>query len=176
MKPCLLIDRDGTMGGDYYVKYPQDYYPYEGTREAFRLLREAGFPLMIITNQSCIARGLDGGYDFAAEFRDIGADDWFICPHDTPDHCHCRKPETGLLELARDKHGLDLTKCYMIGDRWTDMVAGGRMGTHLILVKTGRGMESLGCDREKWLPYQADYVAENLLDAAQWLIGVHQAE
>ena len=170
MKPYLFIDRDGTMGGEYYLKYPQDYTPYEGTREAFAILKKAGFPLMIVTNQSCIARGLDGGYDFAAEFRDIGADDWFICPHDTQDHCRCRKPETGLLEDARDKYHLDLCQCYMIGDRWTDMVAGGKMGMKLILVRTGRGCEALGPDRSKWREYQPEYVAQTLRRAADWLI------
>jgi HAD superfamily hydrolase (TIGR01662 family) len=59
----VFIDRDGTMGGPYYVKYPTDYYPYEGTPEAFQLLKENGYPAVIITNQSCIARGLDGGCD-----------------------------------------------------------------------------------------------------------------
>lgn len=54
----VFIDRDGTMGGPYYVKYPTDYYPYEGTPEAFQLLKENGYPAVIITNQSCIARGL----------------------------------------------------------------------------------------------------------------------
>lgn len=170
MKPAILIDRDGTMGGTYYVKYPTDYSPYPGTREAFSLWREHGFPTLIITNQSCIARGLDGGYDFAAEFTDIGATDWFICPHDTPDHCHCRKPETGLIEQARDKYDLELSRCYMVGDRWSDMAAGGKMGMKLILVKTGRGFESLGVDREKWADYEAEYVAEDLLDAARYII------
>lgn len=169
-KPYIMIDRDGTMGGDYYVKYPTDYYPYPGTREAFALLKEHGFPAIIITNQSCIARGLDGGYDFDAEFTDIGAYDWFICPHDAPDHCSCRKPESGLFLQAQAKHNLDLTQCYMIGDRWSDMLAAGRVGMKLILVMTGRGDEALGCDRDKWADYQPEYVAENLLEAVRYLI------
>jgi len=106
---AVMIDRDGTMGGDATggnFRTPQDYRSFPGTREAFRLLRENGILALVVTNQSCIARGLDGGYDFAAEFRDIGAADWFICPHDKQDHCRCRKPGTGLVEQARDKLGL----------------------------------------------------------------------
>ena len=167
---AVLIDRDGTMGGTYYVKRPQEYEPYPGTREAFQALRQVRIPAYIVTNQSCIARGLDGGYDFAAEFRGIGADDWFICPHDTKDACHCRKPETGLIEQARDRYNLDLRRCYMVGDRWTDMLAGGRMHMKLILVKTGRGDEALGVDRAKWADYEPEYIAEDLLDAANWII------
>ena len=77
---AVFIDRDGTMGGGYYVEYPTDYSEYAGTRRAFALLKEHGFVPMVFTNQSCIARGKDLGYDFAAEFESIGAADWFICP------------------------------------------------------------------------------------------------
>ncbi len=168
---AVFIDRDGTMGGDYYVEFPQDYYPYDGTREAFQLLNKNGYSPIIFTNQSCIARKKDGGYDFAAEFSEIGAFDWFICPHDSDDNCDCRKPKTGLLEQAKEKYGIDLTDCYVIGDRWSDMVSGGRMGCKLILVKTGRGEESLGCDRDKWAEYEPVFVAQNLFEAAVWLCG-----
>jgi len=168
---AVFIDRDGTMGGDYYVEFPQDYYHYEGTREAFELLNKNGFAPIIFTNQSCIARKKDGGYDFAAEFSDIGAMDWFICPHDNDDNCNCRKPKTGLLEQAKEKYGLNLNDCYVIGDRWSDMVSGGKMGCKLILVKTGRGEESLGCDRDKWRDFSPVFVAENLYEAAVWLCG-----
>lgn len=170
-KPALFIDRDGTMGGsDYAMSTPQMYFPFSGTKEAFSLLHQAGFPLYIVTNQSCIARKLDGGYDFAAEFRAIGADDWFICPHDSIDHCTCRKPETGLLVQAQKKHNLNLIKCYMIGDRWSDMAAGGKMGMKLILVQTGRGQEALQADRFRWANWSPEFIAKDLLDAAKWLL------
>lgn len=166
---AVFIDRDGTMGGAAALEFPTDYVPYEGTAESFRQLNAAGYTPMIFTNQSCIARGKDRGYDFAAEFRGIGAVDWFICPHDTGDGCNCRKPQPGLLKQAQQKYGLDLSACYVIGDRWSDMAAGGQMGCRLILVLTGRGQDALGCDREKWGDYQPVCVAENLKAAADWL-------
>lgn len=172
-KTAVMIDRDGTMGGDTSggnFRTPADYRPFPGTREAFSLLRAHGIAAIIVTNQSCIARGLDGGYDFAAEFRDIGAADWFICPHDKQDGCTCRKPATGLIEQARDKYGLDLSRCYMVGDRWSDMAAGGRMGMRLLPVRTGFGKETLGRDRALWAAYQPAYIAEDLLDAVKWII------
>ena len=179
-KIAVMIDRDGTMGGDVTggnFRTPRDYRPFPGTREAFRLLKENGIPALIVTNQSCIARKLDGGYDFAAEFRDIGAADWFICPHDKQDRCNCRKPATGLVEQARDKYDLDLSQCYMVGDRWSDMVAGGKMGMQLIPVMNGRGHEAMNEDREKWQEYDPVYIAEDLLDAAKWIIGqLHRKE
>ena len=166
---AVFIDRDGTMGGGHTVEYPWEYRPYPGTAEAFGLLRRKGFVPMIFTNQSCIARGKDAGYDFAGEFAAIGAQDWFICPHDDGDHCFCRKPEPGLLYQARDKYGLQLSQCFVIGDRWSDMAAGGKAGCGLILVRTGRGGDALSEERGKWADYSPDYVADNLLEAAQWL-------
>ncbi len=166
---AVFIDRDGTMGGNYYVEFPDEYSPYDGTREAFEILNRNGFTPMIFTNQSCIARGKDKGYDFAAEFREIGAKDWFICPHDNNDNCNCRKPKTGLLEQARDKYNLNMNECYVIGDRWSDMVSGGKMGCKLILVRTGRGEEALGVDRDKWKAFSPIFVANNLKEAADWL-------
>ncbi len=166
---AVFIDRDGTMGGEHTIEYPQDYRPFPGTAEAFALLNAHGYAPMVFTNQSCIARGKDGGYDFGAEFAAIGAADWFLCPHDAPDHCSCRKPEPGLLYQARDKYGLELSECIVIGDRWSDMVAGGRAGCRLILVRTGRGNDALAEDREKWAEYQPELVADTLLDAARWL-------
>lgn len=165
----VFIDRDGTMGGAYYVATPQEYFPYEGTAEAFRILKQNGFRVFVFTNQSCIARGKDGGYDFADEFRKIGADDWFICPHDDSDGCNCRKPKTGLLEQAKEKYNLDLNECYVIGDRWSDMVSGGKMGCKLILVMTGRGAESVGVDRDKWADFEPVFIAKDLKEAAVWL-------
>ena len=166
---AVFIDRDGTMGGDYYVEYPDEYYPYVGTKEAFQILNSNGFYPIIFTNQSCIARGKDKGYDFASEFKEIGAKDWFICPHDTDDRCSCRKPETGLLLQAQEKYELNLADCIVIGDRWSDMEAGGRAGCQLILVRTGRGEEALGADREKWKDYQPLTVADDLLAAVKWI-------
>ena len=136
---AVFIDRDGTMGGGHTVEYPWEYRPYPGTAETFRLLRGHGFAPMIFTNQSCIARGKDAGYDFAGEFAAIGAQDWFICLHDDGGRCFCRKPQPGLLYQARDKYGLQLSRSFVIGDRWSDMAAGGKAGCGLILVRTGRG-------------------------------------
>lgn len=170
MDKVVFIDRDGTMGGAHTVERPQEYTPYPFTRAAFQLLKSNGFTLFIATNQSCIARHKDGGYDFAAEFRDIGADDWFICPHDTSDACACRKPDPGLLLQARDAYGLSLPHCYMVGDRWSDMAAGGRTGMRLVLVLTGRGPEAIGQDRGKWAAYAPSYVAADLLAAARWIV------
>lgn len=166
---AVFIDRDGTMGADSSIEFPWTYEPLPDTAAAFSLLKECGYAPMVFTNQSCIARGKDHGYDFAAEFQGIGAVDWFICPHDDGDNCACRKPKPGLLQEAQRKYALDLTECFVIGDRWSDMAAGGAMGCGLILVKTGRGVEAMTEDREKWSAYEPLLVADDLYRAARWL-------
>ena len=91
--------------------------------------------VLIASNQSCIARGTDNGYDFAAEFSAYGADSWFLCPHDAHDGCDCRKPKPGLLLRAAEQYGLDLKRCVMVGDRWTDMKCGFDAGTRCIFLR-----------------------------------------
>ncbi len=166
---AVFIDRDGTMGGGYNIEYPTDYKAFEFTKDAFLLLKKNGFSPIVFTNQSCIARGKDNGYDFAAEFKEVGATDFFLCPHDDKDNCNCRKPKTGLLIKAKEKYSLNMAECFVIGDRWSDMLAGGKMGCKLITVLTGRGEEAISKDREKWKEYEPVFVAENLKQAAEWL-------
>ena len=170
----VFIDRDGTMGGDARIEYPRDYYHYEGTAQAIAMLNDKGFYPVAFTNQSCIARGKDGGYDFSREFIDIGLRDYFICPHDNNDNCNCRKPKTALLEKAKEKYSLDMKDCFVIGDRWSDMLAGGKMGCGLILVLTGWGKAALEEDRDKWKEFNPSFIANNLLEAAEWLCNKYE--
>lgn len=166
---AVFIDRDGTMGDNANLLHPQDFVPFPFVAEAVAILHRAAVKVFAFSNQSCLARGLDGGYDFKAEFLRYGMDDSFICPHDDADRCLCRKPEPGLLLEARAKYGLDLKKCVVVGDRWSDMAAGGKVGAHLVLVRTGRGADALGCDRAKWSAYRPDFVADHLLAAARFI-------
>ena len=166
---AVFIDRDGTMCQRADVEYPQEFQPLEGLSQALREIRETGAKMFVFSNQSCIAKGKDGGYDFAGQFSQLGFDDWFICPHRQEDGCLCRKPGTALLEQAQKKYGLSMENCWVIGDRWSDMLAGGRMGCRLLLVLTGRGKEALEQDRHLWEAYTPDFIAQDLTEAAAWL-------
>jgi histidinol-phosphate phosphatase family protein len=141
---AVFFDRDGTLGDNANAEYPTQLTPFDFVGGVFAEIKRAGIKVFIFTNQSCIARGKDGGYDFAAEFLGCGADDWFICPHDAADNCDCRKPKSGLLLAAQQKYGLDLTRCLVVGDRMSDMLAGLNVGTRAALVLTGRGGEASG--------------------------------
>lgn len=130
----IFFDRDGTLGTLKDVRLPGSMILFPETRHVLRRLKDDGFKIFIATNQSCIARGTDGGYDFAKEFSDYGADDWFICPHDSGDQCDCRKPKPGLLEQAIRKHGLVREECIYVGDRETDIECAHRAGMRAVLL------------------------------------------
>ena len=167
---AVFVDRDGTLGASSEVIYPHTFEPFPYVADCIKQLKAAGIKVFIFSNQSCIARGKDNGYDFEKEFKGYGADDWFVCPHDDGDNCDCRKPKTGLLLKAREKYGLDMSRCAVIGDRWSDMLPGGLLGMKLILVLTGRGHEAMNVHRDKWAEYEPDIVSEDFKDAVQRML------
>lgn len=126
--------------------------------------------MIAFTNQPDISDGKISVHDFETELYSFGFDDICICPHRPSDHCPCRKPSPYMLLRAGEKYQLDLAECFVIGDRWSDILAGTQAGVKSILVRTGAGMDSLGVDSDKWDFTKASYLAENLLDAVQWII------
>ena len=163
---AVFFDRDGTLGVGC-DDAPQSVVMLDYAAETLRRFKARGVKVFIFTNQSCIARKKDNGYDFAAEFAAVGADDWFICPHDTPDNCDCRKPKNGLLKQAEQKYGLDLTKCAVVGDRWTDIECGQSVGARTVLVRTGRGAF---CEQNNPKNLCADVIADDVRGAADALL------
>lgn len=156
-----MLDRDGVISlQTAFVNEPDDLTLIEGAAAAIARLNAAGWPVAIITNQGGIAMGyltedmLHLIHDrMEALLAEEGAhvDAIFYCAHHEnaklPEYktdCHCRKPNTGMLEQARDKLGIDLHKSVVVGDRTTDILAGIRAGCSTILVETG----SAGKDRE----------------------------
>lgn len=165
MRRAVFVDRDGTMGQNANVMVPTQLVPFPALGDAVKRLQAAGFLVIVITNQSCIARGMDGGYDFTAEFCRYGFDDWFICPHREEDGCDCRKPKPGLLLQADKKYQIDFSASYMIGDRWTDLAAGHDLGCRGVLVLTGRGKESASMPNA----FPADHITKDIFSAVQWI-------
>ena len=139
---CILFDRDGTLGELVDKRYPQSLVPYKNVKEIFTALKEKGYVVGVITNQSSIARGTSKDYDFNKEFADFGADLWEICPHDTKDGCGCRKPKSGLLLNACQRLHISPEECMVVGDRLTDIQCGKNVGAAAALVLTGNGQEN----------------------------------
>jgi D-glycero-D-manno-heptose 1,7-bisphosphate phosphatase len=129
-RPAAFLDRDGTLIADVpYLKNPEEVVVPSEVIEGLHLLRKAGFLLIIISNQSGIARGYFTEDDLAAVHArmeqlllegGIELDGYYYCPH-APDSCCCRKPATGMLEQACLDFSIDLSRSCMIGDNDCDM-------------------------------------------------------
>ncbi len=167
---AVFFDRDGTLcrNADYLSRW-EDFEPFEdGLRELPRL-REAGFMLIGVTNQSGIARGLVKE-EFVKEMGEHfiqkhGFDAFYYCPHHPDDFCPCRKPSPGMLFSARKDSGIDLRNSYMIGDTAADMLAARAAGAKAILIKTGTEGPSGA----------PDYVAHSLKDAINHILESEKA-
>ena len=162
---AVFFDRDGTLNrDDGYINRPEDFHVFEDIHQVGRL-KEKGFKLIGISNQSGIARG-SVNEGFVKETNDIfikqyGFDDFYYCPHHPDEHCPCRKPEPDLLFQARNRHKINLKKSYVVGDKESDMLLAKAVGAKGILVQTGKLQESPS----------ADFTAKNLAEAVNFIIG-----
>ena len=154
MQKLVILDRDGVINedSDVYVKSAAEWRPIPGAAEAIAALNHAGYRVVVATNQSGIGRGL---FDTAAlnlmhaKMHRVVAqaggriDAVFFCPHKNDDHCQCRKPRPGMfLEIAR-RFGRDLKGVVAVGDSLRDLQAGAAVGCRPVLVKTGKGLQTL---------------------------------
>lgn len=185
-KNAVFLDRDGTINVD--TGYPSDYGQieiYPRSYEAVRLLNRAGLPVIVLTNQSGIGRGLLTEQKLSlihekmrASFQQENAalDAFYYCPHyelsTIPRYrldCDCRKPNPGLALRAAADFGLDLARSYMVGDKVEDIVLGLNIKASPVLVLTGYGRESLA--HLESLGAKPAHVAGDILDAAVWILG-----
>lgn len=164
-RKAVFFDRDGTLCQDaHYLNKMEDFKVFPQIN-SLKALKDNGFKLIGITNQSGIARGLVEE-DFVQEVngsfvRQHGFDGFYYCPHLPQEGCACRKPSPEMLYRARAEHGVDLRESYVIGDKEADMGLARAVGACGILVLTG---ESEGSGA-------ADYVAKDLGDAVGWILG-----
>jgi len=150
----LILDRDGTINedSDKYIKSPTEWRPLPGSLEAIARLTQAGWRVVVATNQSGIARGL---FDMAtlnaihAEMHRAVAqaggriDAVFFCPHAADSNCECRKPRPGLLREIASRLDADLKDVPMAGDGLRDLEAAAAVGARPYLVLTGKGRKTL---------------------------------
>lgn len=144
----LFIDRDGVINEDSYayIKSPDEWRSIPGSLEAIACAQRAGFRIIVVSNQSGIARGLLDITTLNAIHRRLiealarlgGRIDAFLfCPHQPEDRCQCRKPKAGLLLSVQQRLGIDLTQTTFIGDQESDVAAAKAVGARPILVRTG---------------------------------------
>jgi len=179
LRPAVFLDRDGTIGEEMgYVNHIDRFQVFPYAAEAIRHLNEADIPVIVVTNQSGIARNIfpeslvhEVHKKMVAELAKGGAwiDAIYFCPHKSEDACVCRKPNPGLLEQAAREHGLELPGSWVVGDRYADLEMGHAAGARGILVMTGYGRGEYELHRSTW-PRQPDALAANLSDAVRQIL------
>ncbi|HPY96507.1 MAG TPA: HAD family hydrolase [Candidatus Cloacimonadota bacterium] len=180
---AVLIDRDGTINLDEkgYISKPEDFNIFPFASSAINLLNKLGYKVLVVSNQSGIARGYFTEQDLQLIHNkmidELKKDNAFIdkayyCPyyHDAviPEYkqnLEMRKPELGMFYQALKEYDFHIKSSFMIGDKQDDIIFGKNAGLTSILVMTGKGMDALS-DLEKW-KIKPDYIAENLLVASQ---------
>jgi len=186
-KAAVFLDRDGTINEQMgYINHVSRFQMLPRAAAGIRLLNDRHIPVVVVSNQSGLARGyfpqevLD---EVDRKMRELLAvegahvDGVYYCPHHPEaktealrQDCNCRKPRTGLFERAAVDLDLDLARSYVVGDRWSDLKAAAGIGATGILVLTGYGRGDqayIGPTQQ----IQPRHVAEDLFAAVQWIIG-----
>ena len=182
--PAVFLDRDGTLIEDVgYVDRLDRLKLYPWSLESVRLLRRAGYAVVVVTNQAGVARGMVQESTVVEAFEWIQArlaesgerlDGHYYCPH-LPDapleayrrECSCHKPLPGMVEEAARDLDLDLSRSVVIGDRWTDVQLASAVGARGVLVETGYGVTQAASPPNG---AEADAVVGHLLDAVGWVL------
>ncbi|WP_392455514.1 D-glycero-alpha-D-manno-heptose-1,7-bisphosphate 7-phosphatase [Chryseomicrobium aureum] len=177
---AVFLDRDGTIGGTGGGVHPNDFKLFPQSAKAIRLLNQAGILVFLFTNQSRVGRGYFLEEDLIKGFREMESelaesnaffDEIYYCPHSPIDKCECQKPNIGLLLQAKEEHGLDLKRSYVVGDTGeSDMLAADRVGMKKVLVETGWGRSSLTTFRATWSEVEPDFIAPEIREAVNWIL------
>lgn len=185
--PAVFLDRDGTICEEVgYVNHLNRVQIFPWAAEAIRKLNRAGLPVIVVTNQSGVGRGyftedlvkrVHTKIALELAGTDARLKAFYYCPHHPTaqleryrEECRCRKPRTGMMEEAAKRFGLDLGKSYVIGDSYRDVQLAFNAGARSILLMTGYGRGEYEYRRKGW-PRMPDMIAENLLEAAEKILG-----
>ena len=173
-QPAVFLDRDGTLIEEVnYLHRVEDLRIFPATAAALRSLKEAGYLLIVVTNQSGIGREVYGENDMqkihdAMQAKLSGAiDAFYFCPHLPCDGCRCRKPELGMIESATADFEIDLTNSWMVGDKKIDVETGFAAKIQTALVLTG-----YGASHKAMLETQPDMIVEDIGRAVEAIIDI----
>lgn len=176
----IVLDRDGVINedSDDYIKSPEEWIAIPGSAAAIARLNQAGYQVVVATNQSGVGRGyydlatLDAIHDkmrdtVAAEGGEISG--IFFCPHSPEEGCDCRKPKPGLIDQIQQAFNMDVSGCYIVGDSARDLVCGVQRACVPVLVRTGKGERTLAAG----LPEEASdaRIHDSLADFVEALLG-----
>ncbi len=181
---AVFLDRDGTIIEEVgYLDRPEriEFFPW--TIDAIRVLNRAGLAVVLVSNQSGVARGffteavVDQVHQRMADMLAAGGahiDAYYYCPHH-PDGrvpalsmvCSCRKPARGLVDRAVTEFGVDPARSFVVGDRWLDVGLARTVGARGVLVRTGYGDSE---ERKPQTDLAADAIVDNLIAASSWIL------
>ena len=171
----VFLDRDGTINEDVgYLSDPEGLVLIEGAAKAIRLLNEAGVKVIVVSNQSGVGRGyytdahVDAVNERLKEYlgrEGARVDGIYYCNHHPDVDCDCRKPRTGLAELAAKEHKLNHERAYVVGDKASDVSLSKNLGGMGILVLTGKGSDEIECMEDA-----PDFVAKDIFEAVAWIL------
>jgi D-glycero-D-manno-heptose 1,7-bisphosphate phosphatase len=183
LRSAVFLDRDGTIAEEVgYLNHASRFRMFPFVAAAIRRFNDAGLPVVIVTNQSGVGRGYfpeslvhTVNELMTKQLGEAGAkvDAIYYCPHISAENCTCRKPKTGMLDRAALEHSLDLHRSFVVGDRHGDIELARNAGAHSVLVRTGYGEGELAWHSSKW-SVQPDFVAEDLTQAADWILRQHK--
>lgn len=185
MKTAVFLDRDGTINEEMgYINHPDRFMLFPFVAESIRIFNALDMKVIIITNQAGVARGYFSEQllssihekllsDVAKQNARIDA--IYYCPHHPKEGlgkyrktCSCRKPKPGMVQKAAKEHDIDISKSYMIGDRFRDIQFAKQLGLTSAMVLTGYGKGEYTYQRKTW-PYEPDIIGETLLDVANMI-------
>ena len=180
LRPAVFLDRDGTICEEMgYLNHLSRLHIFPFAAKAISRLNKAGLPVIVVTNQSGISRGIfpeslvaQIHARISEELSAGGArvDGYYYCSHTRQQDCACRKPLPGLLEQAAREHGLRLEGSFVVGDRYADVGLAHGVGGRGILVLTGYGRGEYELHAQEW-PRQPDSVVDDLSAAVDAILG-----
>lgn len=173
---AIFFDRDGVLnraivreGKPYPPPSPAELEIADGAAEGLARLKDAGFLLLVVTNQPDVARGtqtIEAIHAMHDAMRvTLPIDDFLVCPHDDRDACNCRKPAPGLMIEGGRRYGVDMAHSFLVGDRWRDIDAGRAAGCRTVWIDCAyreRGPSAPPDAHVHSLPEAVDWIMRNL--------------
>lgn len=180
MKPrAVFLDRDGTLNEDRgYISRTEDFVFLRGAKQAVKKLKENGFLVFIVSNQSGVGRGyfsseavekIHKKLRFELLKEGAAVDAIYYCPHRPTSRCNCRKPSPTMVEAAASRFGVDLERSYFVGDKMSDVETGVACGCKTVLILPP-SKELVIAEEDEADGIEPEFVARDLHEASEWII------
>ncbi len=169
MEKCVFLDRDGTIIEDvHYLSRLEDIKLLPLAKEGLELMKECGYRLIVVSNQSGVGRGyfteefVDKTHEVLNEMLGGLIDKFYYCPHRPEENCSCRKPKTGLIDRAIEEFNIDRNKSFVVGDKESDIELGINAGITPLLILSRKNEHLLASTK-------AERFFSNLYEVARWI-------